>query len=410
MLVVIAALPAFAAPETEPQPVGKAALVMDSDTGQVLYEKNATQRMYPASTTKIMTTLLALEKSSLDDLVVVSRRAAEIGGSRIGLQPGEQVQMKHLLYILMLSSANDAGIAIAEHVGGSVEDFARMMNDRARELGAKSTNFVNPHGMPDKNHYTTAMDLAVISRQAMQNTTFREIVMTLNYKADRKKNMSPELLAQVEKLESIYGPVQEDFYNHNKLLGNGYYSYSGANGIKTGYTVEAGQCIVASARRGGREMIAVVLNSQGANLWSDVAMLLDYGFDNFTPVALVKPREMITDAKVKHGAKNAVLETAGYFYYNFPVGEEPQVTRRVELVGNIQAPLEEGEKLGELVLTASGEELGRVPLVTVYPVSRDINSYWWFWAGAGLATLFLLCIVKAWFRSKRRSRLRIRRW
>lgn len=313
LFILGSALPGMATPVTTPQPLAKAALLMDSETEQILFEKNIDRKMYPASTTKVMTTLLALENSSPEELVMVSRRAAEIGGSRVGLQPGERVAMQHLLYILMLSSANDAAIAIAEHVGGSVEHFAEMMNDRARELGAKKTNFVNPHGMPNKNHYTTALDLALISRQAMQNIAFRRIVRTLNYKAERKKNMSGELLSEVERLESIYGPVQEDFYNHNKLLGSGRYAYSGANGIKTGYTVDAGQCIVASAKRGDRELIAVVLNTQGNNLWTDTTMLLDYGFENFTPVQLVKPREMITDAEVQHGTKNAIVETAGFF-------------------------------------------------------------------------------------------------
>ncbi len=404
------AVPGMAAPAATPQPLAKAALLMDTETGQILYEKNIARKMYPASTTKVITTLLALENSSPEELVMVSRRAAEIGGSRVGLQPGEQVPMQHLLYILMLSSANDAAIAIAEHVGGSVEHFAEMMNNCARELGAKKTHFVNPHGMPNKNHYTTALDLALISRQAMQNITFRRIVRTLNYKTERKKNMSGELLSEVERLESIYGPVQEDFYNHNKLLGNGRYAYSGANGIKTGYTVDAGQCIVASAKRGDRELIAVVLNTQGNNLWTDTAMLLDYGFENFTPVQLVKPREMITDAEVRHGTKNAIVETAGFFYYNFPVGEKQQVNRVVELDDHISAPLKEGDKLGELVLTGGAKELGRVPLQAAYPVDRNINSYWWFWGGMGLAALLLLqfmkFVIKAWLMRRRRSRRR----
>ncbi len=411
-LTLFFAVPGFAAPATVPQPLAQAALLMDSDTGQILYQKNIDRKMYPASTTKIMTTLLALENSSLDNPVTVSRRAAEIGGSRIGLQPDEQVLMKNLLYILMLSSANDAAIAIAEHVGGSVENFAEMMNNRAKELGARNTHFVNPHGMPDKNHYTTARDLALISQKAMQNITFRRIVSTLTYKVERKKNMSKELLSQVEKLESIYGPVQEDFYNHNKLLGNGNYSYSGANGIKTGYTVDAGQCIVASAKREDREMIAVVLNTQGVNLWTDAAMLMDYGFDNFTSVELVKPQEMITDVVVKHGTKNAVLETAGFFNYNFPVGEKQQVDRFVELDDNINAPLKEGDKLGELVLTADGQELGRVPLQAVYPVACNIKSYWWFWPGIFLAVLLLLLmksLIKAWLLKRRHFRKSIKR-
>lgn len=406
LAAVYPAVPVMASPAGPPSPVGEAALLMDAAGGQVLYSKNADQRMYPASTTKIMTALVALEKSSLADMVTVSERAAKVGGTRIGLQPGEQVKMEHLLYVLMLSSANDAAVAIAEHVGGSVPGFAGLMNARAREIGASRTHFVNPSGMPDKDHYTTARDLALISRVAMRNETFRRIVRTVNYKVARKENMQPEVLEKVRKLERVYGPVQEDFFNHNKLLWHNYYGYRGANGIKTGYTVDAGQCIAASARRGDRELIAVVLHSQGANLWTDAAMLLDYGFENFTPVALVKPREIITDAAVNHGAARAILETAGFLYYNFPVGEDPRVTRRVELNENISAPLEAGEQLGELVLESQGRELGRVPLVTVYPVARKLSGYWWFWAGAVLATLVLLKAAVTVFRLRRRRQPR----
>jgi len=413
LFTFVMAVPGYAASAAKPKPLAKAALLIDSDSGQILYQKNVNRKMFPASTTKIMTTLLALENSSLDDQVTVSRRAAEIGGTRVGLQPGEKVQMQDLLYILMLSSANDAAIAIAEHVSGSVEGFAELMNDRAREMGAQNTHFVNPHGMPDKNHYTTARDLALIGQQAMQNITFRRIVRTLNYRVERKKNMSAELLAEVERLENIYGPVQEDFYNHNKLLGNGHYRYSGANGIKTGYTVDAGQCIVASAKRGDRELIAVVLNSQGNNLWTDTALLLDYGFDSFNAVALVKPREMITDAEVSHGKKNVVLETAGFLNYAFPVGEKQQVNRQVELDENINAPIKEGDRLGELVLTSGSEEIGRVPLQAVYPVGSNIISYWWFWPVMVLVMLLLLQLIKLYYKSRlykrRRSRRRIRR-
>ena len=394
------AVPGMAAPATSPQLLSTAALVMDSDTGQILFEKNIDRKMYPASTTKVMTTLLALENGSPEELVTVSRRAAEIGGSRVGLQPGEQVPMLSLLYILMLSSANDAAIAIAEHVGGSVEQFAELMNDRARELGASKTHFANPHGMPNNNHYTTARDLAMISRQAMQNNTFRRIVRTLNYKVERKKYMSEELLAEVARLESIYGPVQEDFYNHNKLLGSGRYAYSGANGIKTGYTTQAGHCLVSSAKKGSRELIAIVLKAEGNNLWTETGMLLDYGFENFTSVQLVKPREMITDAEVQHGIKNAVAETADFFYYNFPLGEKQQVNRIIELDEHINAPLKEGDKLGELVLTAGVKEIGRVPLQAVYPVESNLKSYWWFWGSIGLVALLLLRFMKLFIKNR----------
>jgi len=399
------AIPAAAGPPAEPVTTGTAALVMDAENGQVLYGKEAEKQMYPASTTKIMTALVALEKSSLDEMVEVSQQASSVDGSRVGLQPGEKLPMEHLLYMLMLTSANDSAEAIAEHIGGSVDGFAKMMNQRARELGARNTNFTNPHGLPDPQHYTTARDLALIGREAMQNENFRRITGTVNIKLDRKKYMSPEVLQSVEKLEQIHGPLQEDFYTHNRLLTGSYYGYKGANGIKTGYTVDAGQCIVASARRDGREMIAVLLNSQGSNLWSDAGVMLDYGFQAFAPVELMTPRQMITDTPVKNGAEKAVLETAGYFYYNFPIDEKPEITRRFELADeNIEAPLEAGQQLGELVLEAQGRELGRVPLVTVSAVQRSTTSYPWVWVVGGITILSFLrwLFVR---RRKRRSRL-----
>lgn len=395
--------PAAAGATAEPVTTAAAALVMDAENGQVLYEKEADRKMYPASTTKIMTALVALENSSLDEMVEISPEASSVDGSRVGLQPGEKLPMEHLLYMLMLTSANDSAEAIAEHLGGSVAGFADLMNRRAAELGARHTHFTNPHGLPDSEHYTTARDLALIGREAMRNETFRRIAGTVDIKLERKKYMSPELLQEVEQLEQIHGPLQEDFYNHNRLLTGGYYGYQGANGIKTGYTVDAGQCIVASARRDGREMIAVTLNSQGASLWTDAAALLDFGFQSFAPVELVKPRQMVSDAPVKNGAENAVLETAEYFYYNFPVGEKPEVTRRVELNKNITAPLEAGEQLGELILEARGREVGRVSLVTVSAVPRRVASYPWAWlAGGGTAALLLLRWLYT--RSRRRRR------
>ena len=404
VLTTIPAVGTVSASPAEPVIAGAAALVLDAENGQVLHGKSQERKMYPASTTKIMTALVALEMSSPDDMVEVSRQAAEVAGSRVGLQQGERLPMEHLLYMLMLNSANDSAVAIAEHIGGSVQGFAELMNRRAGQLGAHNTNFANPHGLPDPNHYSTARDLAVIGREAMQNDTFRDIAGTITIKLERKEYMSPEVLQRIEKLEQIHGPLQEDFYNHNRLLTQSHNGYKGANGIKTGYTVEAGQCIVASARRDGREMIAVVLNSQGASLWKDVAALLDYGFDGFTPVELVTPRQMITDAAVKNGSVRATLETAEYFYYNFPLDRSPEVTRRVELPDNIVAPLEAGQKVGELVLESQGRELGRVPLANISPVPRSLTSYpWWPWLAGVLAFLLLLRgIIRR--RRNRRSR------
>jgi len=195
LLILILDVGPGSATTTVPDPAVEAALLMDADNGQILFEKNSGQRMYPASTTKIMTALLALEKGSLNDSVKISAKAAQVGGTRVGLQPGEQIKMEHLLHMMMLNSANDAAVAIAEHLGGSVEGFAGLMNKRAKQIGARDTNFVNPHGMPDKKHYTTARDLALISREAMQNERFAKIVQTINYQVDRKKKYGCRTIA-----------------------------------------------------------------------------------------------------------------------------------------------------------------------------------------------------------------------
>ena len=400
----------------EPELLAQGAILVDSATGQILYQKNMNDKLYPASTTKILTALLALEYAeqsghSLSEIVTVSRRATEIGGSRVGLQMGEQLSLEDLLYIMLLSSSNDASIAIAEHVSGTVEQFAFLMNQRAEELGAHSSNFVNPHGMPDENHYITAYDLSVISRKAMENSTFRKIVNTINYQVERKKNFTGELLKKVEKLEERFGPIQENFYNHNRLIGNGRYGYSGAIGIKTGYTVEAGQCMSACSIREDRELIAVLLNSESNDLWIDAATLLDYGYNNFTSVELLESGEIITQALVRGGEGQVELATAKSFNYNVLIGErQPEVAFSVELMEDISIPVNKSDVLGQVVLTAEGQEIGRVSLEainSVYGISSGTNR-WWLWPALTLGFLILLARIVNISARKRRIKRRLR--
>ena len=229
----------------EPVITAETGLVMDMQSGQVLFGKDIDKVMYPASTTKILTAIIAIEEAKPDELVSISQRASVVEGSAIGLQVGEQIKMEYLLYALMMSSANDAAVAIAEHIAGSVEEFAVMMNQKAREVGAPNSNFVNPNGLPDPQHYTTARDLALIGRYAMQNQEFRHLVATSNHEIER--NLPEEMQPQTW------------LWNHNRLL----YQYAGALGVKTGYTVQAGQCLVGAASREGREMLSVVLKCEG---------------------------------------------------------------------------------------------------------------------------------------------------
>lgn len=227
----------------------EAALVLDASSGEVLYAKNAGQRMYPASTTKIMTAVVSLERARLGETVPVSRAATQVIGTSARLRPGELISVEGLLYGLILRSGNDAAIALAEHIAGGEVEFAELMNRKARELNLRDTHFVNPHGLHSMHHYTTAADLAAIARYALRNPTFRRIAAT--------KTVT----------------INDHFYkNHNRLL----WSYPGADGIKVGFTSEAGKTFVASAGRGDREIIVVLLNDP--DLWHDAVKLLDYGF------------------------------------------------------------------------------------------------------------------------------------
>ncbi|MGQ9511669.1 D-alanyl-D-alanine carboxypeptidase family protein [Thermodesulfitimonas sp.] len=334
-----------------PQIVAPAAVVLDLKTGQVLYAKEATRRMYPASTTKILTALVVLQNAKLDDRICASEEAARTGGSAIWLRKGEELAVRDALYALLLNSANDVATALAEKVGGSVANFVRLMNRTAKACGATDSHFNNPHGLPDENHYTTALDLARITRVAMGNKVFREIVAT---KTKTIRRSAPENLSLL--------------INHNKLL----WRYEGATGVKTGYTTEAGQCIVASAQRDGRELIAVVLGSVGANVWQDAAALLDYGFAAYRLVALVREGQVVGSVPVANGVGLVTLKAARSLWYNIPA-DEPALTLpgwRLALTP-VKAPVAPGQALGELVFYGPSGELGRVTVVAAQGVARQ---------------------------------------
>lgn len=344
----------------QPAIMAEVGLLMDLQSGQILYAKDIDKQMYPASTTKILTCIIAMEESEPQELVTVSHRASGAEGSAIGLQVDEQLKMGDLLYALMLSSANDAALAIAEHVAGSVEEFAVLMNQKARSVGALNSNFVNPNGLPDPEHYTTAGDLALIGRYAMQNKEFRGLVNTTNHEIERgvPEEMKP----------------QTWLWNHNQIL----YRYTGALGVKTGYTVQAGQCLVAAAGREGWEMLAVVMKCDGNSHYSDAAALLDHGFNNFMTRRLVKEGQLVGGVDVPGGTSQVGLITTSAFHYSFPVDGEPEVKQSIVTNEDLKAPVEQGEQMGYLVITADGRELGQVDLVAAHTVERKPIFHWWY--------------------------------
>ncbi len=245
------------------------AIVMEMNTGTILYDKNSKEARYPASITKIMTTMLALENSELNEMVTFSDEAIDnTEGSGIARDYGEQMTMEDCLYAIMLESANECAYAVAEHISGSIEAFADLMNAKAKELGCVNTNFVNPHGLHDDNHYTCCYDMALIAKAAYENETFRIITST-------KARMIPPTNKHAEET-----PLQ----NHNKLLHRyqkGNYVYEYCTGGKTGYTTNANATLVTFAEKDGMALVCVVMNTDGVSEWTDSRALFDYCFDNF---------------------------------------------------------------------------------------------------------------------------------
>lgn len=232
----------------------RGAIVIEAFSGKPLYQKNADSRFYPASTTKIMTGLLVIEAGNLDALVEITAEDAKVGESSLNVHPGEQFTRRQMLFGLMLKSANDVAAALGRDNGGSIEAFANKMTQRAKELGCTNTQFANPHGLHNLNHYTTPRDLAIIARAAMQQPLFRQIVGTKQARWEAPSGL--QLLT-----------------NHNRLLDR----FSGCNGVKTGYTIPAQQVLASSAARDGREAIAIVMYTNKPGIWEDSAKLLELG-------------------------------------------------------------------------------------------------------------------------------------
>lgn len=310
---------------------GSAAIVMDVATGRILYEKNIHQEMPMASTTKIMTALLAIENVDLNHIVKVSPEAVGIEGSSIYLQYDEKIKMIDLLYGLMLRSGNDAATAIAIELGGSVEGFAELMNKKAKELGAENTNFMNPHGLHHNNHYTTAYDLALITQAALKDKTFREIVSSRYWVADRN--------------------TYQHFVNKNKLLT----TCEGGDGVKTGYTTRSGRCLVASATRDNMQLIAVTLNDP--NWFNTTKDLLDASFEKYHGHFAFEKGELIDVLPVQDGKKDEVnLVAASSVVIPLEETEEESIRTVVDIPNYISAPVMKGQRIGKLY-TYFGDKL-----------------------------------------------------
>ena len=344
---------------TEPEVKALGAVLMEAESGRVLWEKNAEAPLPNASTTKIMTCLIALESGMLDDTVTVSPNAASKPETRMGLSAGEKIKLRDLLYPMMLESANDAAVAVAEHIAGSEEEFCDMMDERAIEIGATDTDFETANGLDRDGHHSTAMDMALITAYALENEDFREIISapSATVKSDRR----------------TYTVANKD-----RLLKE----YDGAIGVKTGFTGLAGQCFVGAAKRDGMTLISVVLGSGWGSSgkerkWIDTKNLLNYGFENFELYTLAEAGDFASEVSVKGAYEdNVVTEISKKVVMPLTVEERMGIKTKINVPMEINAPIEKGQTVGELsFLSADGEILAKTDIIAAGEAAeKDFKS------------------------------------
>lgn len=362
----------------QPKILAESAILTDAVTGQVLYSKNINVKRPMASTTKIMTAIIALENCDLNEIVTASANATKTPYTSLNLRPGEQVKVKDLLNALMIRSANDAAVALAEHVGGTVSGFAQMMNDKAKLIGAKNTNFVTPNGLHDAAHYSTAYDLALITRYALRMPDFNKIVITQSAMVDRSINKK-DLLVQ----------------SRSKFLKN----YIGADGVKSGYIKQAGYCYVGSATRDGWRLVSVVLKSNDSQ--AETTVLMDYGFKNYRRLVLADKNRPVQKVSVTGGsAKLEVVPTERVHVAVKP--NETGLAKTEVKLDEIHAPIRKGDKVGTITAYVAGKPVVTVDLAAAHDVDESLISATWPWVRS-IGLLAMLTIGAACGRTTAKS-------
>ena len=330
----------------------KAMCVMETSSKRVLNSKNMDTKLAMASTTKIMTAITAIENcDDLDKTFEISPKAVGVPGTSLYLRKGEVFSTRDLLYGLMLISGNDASVAIGEHISGSVSEFVKLMNKTAKKIGAESSHFDNTHGLDSKTHYTTAYDLALITSYAMMNPTFKEIVSTKKAKITNTDGKSRYLK------------------NKNKLLN----SFDGCNGVKTGFTDDAGRCFVSSAEREGMNVVCVVLNC--GPMFEECSRFMEEAFASYKLYDLTKFYNLPTEIKVTNGRQETVkVDTFGKYMYPLTENEKESVKIRYEIVKILEAPIEKGQQVGKVEIYIGKDLHFSEKIFTIESVRR--NSLW----------------------------------
>ena len=328
----------------------KSVILMDVATGEILYEKNSHERLAPASVTKVMGLLLTMEaidagQLNLDTVLSASEYACSMGGSQIWLEPGEQMSVHDLLKAAVIGSANDATVMLGEAIAGSGEGFVAMMNERAEQLGLVDTNFINATGLDADGHYTSAYDVAVMSRELIKHELIKDYSTVW---IDTLRNGESELV------------------NTNKLVR----FYEGCTGLKTGTTSKAGACLAATACRNGMELVAVVMGSPTSNdRFNGARKLLDYGFANWTTVKVCPDPGTLLPIEIKGGVSNSVQPVSdGEKSFLLPKGKQKQIELITELPEDLKAPIERGQQIGICRVMADGTELGTIKILAAESV------------------------------------------
>jgi len=377
----------------KPDIISQAAILMDNKTGKILYAKSENEKMYPASTTKILTAILTLENCNLNDIVTVSYDAVMSipeGYSSASLQIGEKLTVEQLLQILLVHSANDAANVLAEHVGGSVESFVSMMNTKVHELGLSHTHFTNTFGMHDDNHYTTAQDLAMIMKYCIKNEDFRKLagsascaIPATNKYDIRKYNSTNELII----------PNSKNYYP---------YLTSG----KTGYTSQAGDCLVSCSYKDDLELICVILGGKTVNgvstRFSETRNLYQYGYEHYSIKTILNTNDIVTQIEVPNGTKDTkkldllANSTIRALLENTTL--ENELTSEINVKENIKAPIEQGDNLGSISYTIDGVEY-KTDLIASHSVEKSKLLNYILEIGIGISILILM--IKILFHKKK---------
>ncbi len=337
----------------------KSAILIHANSGEIIYEKNSHEKLPLASVTKIMTMLLTMEaiesnQVSLSDVVTISPRAASMGGSQLYMEEGEQQTLETLLKGISICSANDACVAAGEYIAGTEELFVKKMNDKAKALGMENTNFVNTNGLPAEDHYSTAYDIALMSRELLKHPRIHEWLTT--WMATIKVGLASKEQTELE------------ITNTNRLIK----TYPGANGLKTGYTGEAGYCLSASAMKGNMTLISVVLGSPTSTIrFAESAKLLDYGFAAYESINIAAKDQVIGKSKVDKGKADYINGIAEEEISILVRKEEKQsISKEIHIEENISAPIKKGDVMGEIVIFKDKEIYKSYPIVCEMDVEK----------------------------------------